>query len=447
MRVFDFYYKGIEVLAGESVIQLIERNIVPLTGIVIDYSKIVNDEYFDKAWMLYVKKRLKIWIYHSKDVELPKYIEWLRAHNMMFDSVMEEDEHYADELVANGFSVIPIISEDDDIENSEYCAVKGFSGDIDKLQRIASKCNKVHLVDYLKPDLFDYGDYINSADSNTWTMAGSFHRIFKSTKKSLTITENITDVLAKQIAGSKVADVIGHDKMLTQFAVKDYRYANYYNLWQVQRWVDAMSKKPKYEIMLAEMAENGEPIPAWAMEKDVKGNPKTRYIAARFNNFRNGLSAKAIQQYALQCNTCAVRDKCPAFQKDSLCFFMADWKKFGKTRNKDQYLRLMENIVADKVARWQQARIFEQLDGGKIDKNVTTLEADLIKALEVLGRLKYGLGYGAGINMLNAPGSNVSVRVSLDDVLEDVRKEYGPELVKKIEREIKEADEDDGQSQ
>ena len=200
MRVFDFYYKGIEVLAGESVIQLIERNIVPLTGIVIDYSKIVNDEYFDKAWMLYVKKRLKIWIYHSKDVELPKYIEWLRAHNMMFDSVMEEDEHYADELVANGFSVIPIISEDDDIENSEYCAVKGFSGDIDKLQRIASKCNKVHLVDYLKPDLFDYGDYINSADSNTWAMAGSFHRIFKSTKKSLTITENITDVLAKQIS-------------------------------------------------------------------------------------------------------------------------------------------------------------------------------------------------------------------------------------------------------
>ncbi len=118
------------------------------------------------------------------------------------------------------------------------------------------------------------------------------------------------------------------------------------------------------------------------------------------------------------------------------CFFLPHWRKLGmKTRNKEQVVRTLEELVAEAVVRFQFARFQEQLTG-VIDKNVTSLYKELVTSLELYNRVAFGVQNVNTLNMLNIGDNKVQVAMNFEDSLDKIRKLYGDKLTKRIEKKI-----------
>ena len=196
---------------------------------------------------------------------------------------------------------------------------------------------------------------------------------------------------------------------------------------------------PKWVMEAKRIMESGEKFPSWIGEKDNYGRPKVIYLKTRYGNYKHGAYARVLHTYALTCDNCPVADKCPMYQEGSLCYFIPFWRSIGNTRNKEQVINVMERVVQEKYMRYMRARYFEDLEGGILDKSVSKLEDDLLKSLELLIRVKYG-GY-SNVNIY-AMGKDSEMNLNLDfgKAYEDIEKEYGEELAKKVREKIKLAD-------
>ena len=151
----------------------------------------------------------------------------------------------------------------------------------------------------------------------------------------------------------------------------------------------------------------------------------------------SGVYAKIIQKNALECNNCVVKDVCPVYKENSLCYFTPHWKKLGeKTRNKEAIVSTLQNILADKIARLERGKYFEDKSGGMLDKQVSALEMDIVKTLEILHRIMYGVAPTTNVNVLTKGDSKINIGGDKDSILEELRKEYGDEMAGKIEKKI-----------
>jgi hypothetical protein len=195
-------------------------------------------------------------------------------------------------------------------------------------------------------------------------------------------------------------------------------------------------KKAEYEGVVEQINAGTATLPEWATGKDALGRSKAIYLASRFNGMKSGVYAKEVQKQALHCSSCVVRTKCPLFEEGSLCKFIPMWRKLGaKTRNTEQITRTMQHVVAEKIVRYKRAVLMEALKGGDTDEAVSALENDVVKSLEVLNWvMNPGTGTTRVALEMGKNGVKLGIEHSTDEVLESLRAEYGPDLIKRIKR-------------
>jgi hypothetical protein len=306
---------------------------------------------------------------------------------------------------------------------------------------------KVHGFGFTPKDLFKYADMFDSVDSSSWLSGSKLAKAIELKGKNLEDVNLKEDKLKKAaLLRDKFFDIYGRETVEKKTKGNQYWYFNFWNLWQMQRWADINNGVKGYTKQLEAIKEGEMPAPSWMNNFDKNGVPKSRYLASRFNGFKSGAYARAIQNVALYCDQCPVGGNsatgsplCPKYNPGDLCYFLPHWKNLGmKTRNKDQVVRTMEDLVADAMVRYQFAHFQEQLTG-LVDKNVTALYRELMTSLELYNRVAFGVQNVNTLNMLNLGENKVQVNMNFDDSLEKVRSLYGEDLVKKIQKKIQEA--------
>lgn len=74
----------------------------------------------------------------------------------------------------------------------------------------------------------------------------------------------------------------------------------------------------------------------------------------------------------LACDTCYAAQSCPEFKSGYLCAYNKTFKKFD-TRNPEDIMNMLFSITNMNAERLQRAAIFETLEGGAVDANVSSL--------------------------------------------------------------------------
>lgn len=148
----------------------------------------------------------------------------------------------------------------------------------------------------------------------------------------------------------------------------------------------------------------------------------------------------------LVCNTCYASQNCPEFKEGYVCAFNKMFKRFD-CRRVDDILEAMQGMVNLNMERMQRVAIFEMLDGGMPDGNLTMLidqnmrllqnMSNVLKQQEVMTHTKVITADGTTTETtkVNSPGilermfmqSSNNSNTDLDD---DINKVIEPDSVK-----------------
>lgn len=398
------------------------------------------------------------------DAYVKDYMDWLEANRDAYDYAVEMDiqkvvgqekvDEWREEFLKRKIPLVIVLHPraGDSIDTLKTWKAKGVTyfgrGEFDKenpqdmkmLREMSAEGVKVHIFAFSPTDLGQFLDYIDSSDSSSWLAAGKLAQLMtaKGRRCEGSPIKESPIMLRKAVQVVTADGVVSKEEVDKMVKEKKYLYLNWYNMFEMQKWIDTLTHKPAYAAQLAS-AESGETnLPAWVNEKDKFGRPKSIYLQARFNNYKSGVYAKEIQKHALMCNNCVVKDTCPVFQADALCYFTPYWKRLGgKTRNKEAIVGVLAELVGDMHERLERGRYFEDQAGGMIDKSVSQLENDLVKTLEVLNRVVNGSGQGLGVGILNQAGGKIAIGGDIDKALIQIRGEFGDALADKITRRAK----------
>jgi len=425
------------------------------------------------------------------DAYFNEYLEWLKNHKDLYDYAVELDlpglvpdekiNEWRNKMIEAGIpTILTYNMEKDTLDFFDIWSKKGVKyfgfdglkakGEEEKyanlFKELKNRGFKIHLFGYTSEDLFLFKDLVDSVDSTAWMSAGRFARVYIVKDEKLRQMDVKADSIATQMIlnddffinmgiADKVRKAVAERKGL---ALLDY-----YNMKVMQQYVDDMNmkgfvEKKKYEIVLEDLKKQGLDIPEWAKEKDAKGRDKIRYLASRFNSYKTGAYARVLHSFALTCDVCPVRTKCPFAAvivdengnpkydenglpvfKDDACYFIPYWKKLGKmTRNKDAILSKLEDIIQSKIERMERVKYFNDRTGGSSNEALDRMENDVARLLELYHRLVFGEGSKQNINVVTVGGDIKVTQDSLEETLKAVREEYGKEfeerLRKKIER-------------
>jgi hypothetical protein len=388
------------------------------------------------------------------------YMDWLEANRDAYDWAVELDiqksvgqdkvDAWREEFIARKIPIVIVLHPraGDTIEVVRKWKAKGVTyfgrGEFDKkdmrdmtqLREMNAEGVKVHIFAFSPQDLGKYLDLVDSTDSSSWLSPGLVATLVTAKGRTYETTEIKSGPILTKVAMNRVSEVLDKKEVDDSIARKTYLILSWYNMFELQKWIDSLTYKPAYTAQL-DRAERGETkLPDWVKDKDKFGRPKSIYLQSRFNNYRSGVYAREIQKNALECNTCAVRNVCPVFEAGSLCYFTPYWKRLGKsTRNKEQIINVLAELIGDKYERLERGKYFEaKLGEGQLDKSVSQLEMDLAKTLELMDKVVYGNQQGTKVNMM--PGSQAIIGVNLNTALEELRTEYGDPIANKIRRRI-----------
>ena len=227
------------------------------------------------------------------------------------------------------------------------------------------------------------------------------------------------------------------DTVKNQIAQKNYRYVDVWNLLTYCNWLDANTEKPPAYMETVEIANRTDtPLPDWINGKDKRGESKLKYLNSRFNNLKTGKNAKIVSKNALMCDNCVVQKTCPIFEAGSVCGFLPYWNRMRiKDRNADTVMKNMEEVLSNKLARYERAKFMEMANGGDLDVRVSQMENDLIKSFEIYNKVLTGGNRGGNLNVLQI-GDNKMVVADIKTELENLQKTYGQEVIKKIRQKV-----------
>ena len=423
-----------------------------------------KDNTMTEGWHPVSKSATKL-LSSKEDLEayVHEYMDWLDTHRESYDYAVELDiqklvgnekvDEWRKEFLERGLNVL-LVAHRNIREGMDFvhkwkalgCDYFGV-GDFDKkdassvafIKKAMQEGVKLHIFAFTPNDLFKYVDWITSVDSTSWLSGEKLKALFMAQRKSLSsyrIEENPLQL--KKALVDKFFDVVGRGRVEEEKSRGRYRFISFWNMWQMQKWADDNTKVPKYKKQL-ELAKQGKMVlPDWVYDKDKFGRPKSIYLQSRFNNYRSGVYARKLMDFALECDNCVVKDTCPVYQPQALCYFTPLFKKLGKnTRNKEQIIRTLQDVISDKMMRYQRGKLFEAQSGGVIDRQVTQLEDSLIKSLEVLHTIMYGKQpVGTQINMLNQEGSKVEITANIDEALKELAQDYGEDFMEGVKKRI-----------
>ena len=402
-----------------------------------------------------------------EDDYFQEYLQWLKDNRDVYDYAVELDlqgivgqekvEEWRQQLLDSQIPIIFVLHAPagDNIatirswheRGVEYIGMGEIVNDLNKFVmygREAAKLGmKLHAFGFTPKDLFKYKAFLTTADSSSWLSGSKLAKAVELRGKSL-VDINLNDDKIKKasLLNNEFFTIYDIDEVRKKTAGKQYWFFNFWNLFQMQKWTDVNNGKKGYVEQLKVAEETGQPLPAWANAFDKAGRPKTQYLRSRFNGYKSGAFARQVQKFAMYCNNCPVGGAsgdaplCPMYEAGSVCYFLPMWNKLGmKTRNKKEVDITLQNLVADAYARYQFARMTEQMTG-VVDKNVTSLYESLVKSLDLYNRVRFGVANTNTINMLNVGDNKVSVRIGSEEALNKVRDLYGEEMTNRIKKRI-----------
>ncbi len=380
-----------------------------------------------------------------------EYSNWLVEHKDLVECAYEvyadwivqsTVESFREDYIKKGLANRMILIFNPDIPTDDYkmyleqginwIAVPPIEADFDTktmVEKLKGMGFNVHLIAFEKYDKFkDLSPALESVSTSAWTYGSRANKMYLHNQ----------GLKVKEIASDSVNAILGDvfwnvfpDSVKTKVkALKGNHYINAWNVYQLQEYITESINKyiPQYK----QYVEEGNPLPDF-----VKEGKADISRSALFRPVINGMNSKRLSEISLRCNDCVVRDKCYAYQKDAICAFTKMWKEIGvvSTRNTDFIIKKMEDIVSDQYSRLLRAQFFEDVQGGKVTKNVTDLQNDLIRNLDIMFRLKFGTG---GINkyqILNI-GNNQMVVGGADEALSQLRSELGDQVADKIKKRL-----------
>jgi hypothetical protein len=287
----------------------------------------------------------------------------------------------------------------------------------------------VHLISFDRYDKFkDVSPLVESVSTTAWTYGSRANKMFIHSQ-GLKVRDVAVDSV-NAILGNVFWNVFPDSVRNKVKALKGNHYINAWNIFQLQEYITESINRyiPQYKQYI----EEGNPLPDF-----VKEGKTDITRSALFRPVVNGMNSKRLSEISLRCNDCIIRDKCYAYQKDAVCAFTKMWKDIGvvSTRNTEFIIKKMEDIVSDQYSRLLRAQFFEDVQGGKLTKNVTDLQNDLIRNLDIMFRLKFGTGGANKFQILNI-GNNQTVVGGADEALNQLRSELGDQVADKIKKRL-----------
>lgn len=449
-KIIELYNKGYKIKGIMSSFAFI-YNDKSIAGLMAEYRKLGGKVMIDSGWLTAIHVGMK-----ADEIEeyYEDYLKWLLDNRDSYDYAIEfnvgrEVGHdkviaWRDKYKQSGIPLIAVIDTDGgDVFNAgeldayRYVAVKIHDDmkDFRLIRDIKNAGFSVHLMSYMSSDMFDAAVNVDSIDSSVWLKGQKFKEIVMKEGKMKFRTYKYADepMLLKNIMKDKFI-IDNFDTAKT----KKHTVVNYWNMWNIQQLVDEFNERTKgvYEE-IAEKVNKGELVlPETAIDKN-----KIKMVKERFNNYEQGKYAKMLFDYGVTCGVCPYRGSCPfAGKDDDVCYFLPYFRKEAiGIRNKETLIRRLEDIVSEKYVTWMQAKLMERLSGNIPDRAVLMAEGELLKALELLFKLKYGEKSAMTMNVLNLGDTHV-VAGGLDRELENIRKQFGDELAERIKKKINKTD-------
>lgn len=115
-----------------------------------------------------------------------------------------------------------------------------------------------------------------------------------------------------------------------------------------------------------------------------------KYAIGNVANWKHGKKASYI---ALECDKCYAKEKCKHYQPSAVCVIRKELQEIidkVQTRDKSSILECLEGLFRRALERYYINLYFEELDGGVIDKQVSTLEKNIFQYGTLLAELIEG---------------------------------------------------------
>lgn len=148
-------------------------------------------------------------------------------------------------------------------------------------------------------------------------------------------------------------------------------------------------------------------------ELDKEIFDQTGYIAVRDNKgrfikgqkrVRNRKNIYSEKYPKMSCNTCYAAQSCPEFKEGYVCAFNKMFKRFD-SRNAEDVLDAMSSMVNLNMERMQRVAIFEMLDGGSPDSNLTNMIDQNMRLLQQMREVQNSQEVVRQTRVMRADGS------------------------------------------
>jgi hypothetical protein len=406
--------------------------------------KIKNNEYFE--------------MYKNKDFDsyVDGYIEWMKKNSASFDYAVELDlqaivgndkvwewrEKYKQEGLISKMIFVYHYPQDtmNTVEKWKemgitYVGIGGELGGFSKTvemnssfavglrQNIKSKGLKIHIFGFTGNRIFETRA-VDSVDSTTWLSAGRFANVFIFNGRDGWDSYNLRkdkNIVEKILKDKFMNDVFDIEEVKKEYNEGKFYSFNFYNLYQIQKGVDYLNGVKSEDGVGIVLAEE----PKIVAEKRRKSLERGR-------DFEEAL---LIFNTNFLCGNCPVKSSCPVRGNDEdVCYFVKLYDRMVKIESKDDIVNIVENIFKEDYKNWFKLLVESRLSGQEGDVKMMKLQDSMLKTLELLYRMKYGLAENQ-INVLNLGNLSVSSK-SLEEELEEVRREYGDEIARKVKEKI-----------
>lgn len=123
---------------------------------------------------------------------------------------------------------------------------------------------------------------------------------------------------------------------------------------------------------------------------------------------------KSVQVKGFTCRVCAIADRCAYYDEDAEECYVVKHRLKNVLKDDEFLTNTIRFVLNQKVERYVRAKYFEDLEGGVIDRQVSSLEDSIVKLIDMYLKIKYPERY--------VKGYSSSVGEGLDKDIEKILK-------------------------
>jgi hypothetical protein len=254
-----------------------------------------------------------------------------------------------------------------------------------------------------------------SVDSSSWLAGGKYGLTYIWSGTKITVYEadkkevrlNYLDKFKK--AGLDVEgiqnDTAPAINTMNAWAWKQYTDYVRFNITQ-SYWLTDKEKADGKDFLIKEVQADAVPDAAERYEQESRSADLIRstnvrdHLPANTSNFLDPRMA-----VPLNCNNCSLFQQCPAYKRDSTCYYHST----VNVSSLEDTIGVMGALITGQYSRISHAMLAERLNGGNLDPNISKEMTVQMKLAQVMGNLyKISHAKNNGVDVLpNVPGPTI----------------------------------------